>query len=212
MSMSIMIFACSKKESKEKETPTTEKSTESVTKNCTYTYNDSTSTFEWKAYKTNEKIGVNGTFNGIKVSSTSGSSVIEMLNSISFIINAESVNSNDKDRDGKLTSFFFAKMIGAITGKVKSIDGNDSIGTATFEVTMNEITKDVSMTYTTTDGIINFSGAININNFNGQEAIKSLNKKCEALHTGADGVSVLWPQVSLAISTKVSVSCELVLF
>lgn len=201
-------LACSKKEST-KET-TTEAKTESVPKSCTYTYSDSLTTFNWKAYKTSEKVGVGGTFDEIKVTSTTANSIKEVLESISFEINTESVNSANDDRDGKIFTFFFSKMISTekITGKVKSIDGDDSLGSATFEITMNESTQDVNLTYNTTEGVINFSGALNLDKFNGQDAIASLNKKCEGLHTGADGVSVLWPQVALTISTEFTADCE----
>jgi len=174
LTTTVLIFACSKKgtndtSTTESETSTIEERTESVPKNCTYSYNDSTTVFGWKAYKTSEKIGVGGTFDDIKVTSESANSIKEVLQSISFTIITESVNSNNDDRDGKIFSFFFNKMIGTdkISGKVKTIEGSDSVGTAVFEISMNEVTQEVSITYTTTDGIINFSGAINLEDFNG---------------------------------------------
>jgi len=204
----IALFACSKKEAKE--TTQLEEKVEPVAQNCIYSYSDSLTSFEWKAYKTNEKIGVGGTFDEITVSSNSSNSIKAVLESISFEIDTESVNSANDDRDGKIFNFFFKKMVGTdiISGKVKSIEGDDALGSATFEITMNETTQDVNLTYTTTDGIINFSGVFNLDMFNGQDAVAALNKKCEALHTGADGVSVLWPQVSLSISTQILANCN----
>jgi hypothetical protein len=201
-------FACSKKESKEVAQP--EVKTETVAQNCIYSYSDSLTSFNWKAYKTSEKIGVGGTFDEITVSSKSSNSIKSVLESISFEINTESVNSANDDRDWKIFAFFFSKMVSTdkIIGKVKSIVGDDALGSATFEITMNETTQDVNLTYNTTDGVVNFSGAFNLDKFNGQDAVASLNKKCEALHTGADGVSVLWPQVSLEISTQFSATCD----
>lgn len=206
--LSALIYSCGTKE--KKETPVVEENTQEAVKNCIYSYSDSLTTFNWKAYKTSEKVGVGGTFDEIMVKSVSNNSIKAVLESISFEINTESVNSDNEDRDGKIFAFFFSKMVSTekISGKVKSIEGDDSIGSAVFEVTMNETTQDVNMTYNTTDGVINFSGGLNLDKFNGQEAVASLNKKCEGLHTGADGVSVLWPQVTLSISTQLSAKCD----
>ena len=215
LAISVIIFACSKKEPKEEtfsenRATSTEEPVDSIPKNCTYTYNDSTTTFGWKAYKTNEKIGVGGTFDDIQVTASTRSSMLETLNSISFIIQTQSVNSNNEERDIKLFNFFFNKMIGTdkISGRVKSIAGSDASGNATFEIIMNEMTQDVTLAYTTVDEILNFSGDLNMDNFNGQEAVKILNKECEALHTGGDGLSVLWPTISLTISTQLTMKCD----
>ena len=43
---------------------------------------------------------------------------------------------------------------------------------------------------------------MDITNWNALDALAALNKVCEILHTGADGVSKTWSDVALNITTK----------
>jgi len=38
---------------------------------------------------------------------------------------------------------------------------------------------------------------MNLENWNALDAVSSINKACEALHTGADGVSKTWSEVAV---------------
>ena len=42
-----------------------------------------------------------------------------------------------------------------------------------------------------------FSGVMNLENWDALNAVASINKACEALHTGKDGVSKTWSEVAV---------------
>jgi hypothetical protein len=66
---------------------------------------------------------------------------------------------------------------------------------------MNGETKDIPFTYTIVDKIFNMQTTIDVNNWNASAALASLNKVCEDLHKGSDGVSVTWSEVALNITS-----------
>jgi hypothetical protein len=46
------------------------------------------------------------------------------------------------------------------------------------------------------------NATMDVSNWNALEALASLNKVCEALHTGSDGVSKTWSEVTLNITSE----------
>ncbi len=84
-----------------------------------------------------------------------------------------------------------------LSGKLMLTD--DTNGTA--EIKMNGVTKSVVFTYTITGNVFNMKATMDVNNWNASAALASLNKACEVLHKGADGVSKTWNDVALDITT-----------
>lgn len=152
------------------------------------------------AYKTTEKVAVGGQFKKIDIiSGGEGNSVKEAINNINFSIPVSSLATKDASRDYKIKKFFFGIM-----DNTKLLSGNlilndDANGTA--KITMNGETKDVPFTYTINDKTFNMQATIDINTWNASAALASLNKVCEDLHKGADGVSKTWSEVGLNITT-----------
>ncbi len=202
-----LIFSCGKKK-KEATEETTEEAVTALT--CSYTYDNQSTIFAWKAFKTNEKIGVGGTFDTINVAATTANSLAGLIQGIKFDIPTNSVNSNNPERDKKIFEFFFGKMEGGdkISGQVKKVSGDENSGIVTLFVMMNNVGNDVEMTYDFSQNTLNMEGEINLGDFNGQEAITSLNDKCHDLHAGKDGVSILWPEVKLTLTTTIDKVCE----
>lgn len=202
-----LILSCGKKKKEATEETVQEVVAEQT---CSYSYDNRSTIFAWKAFKTNEKIGVGGTFDTINVTSTTANSLAGLIKSIKFDIPTSTVNSNNPDRDKKIFEFFFGKMEGGdkISGQVKKVSGNENAGIVTLFVMMNSVGNDVEMTYDFSRNVLNMEGEINLGDFNGQEAVKSLNDKCKDLHTGKDGVSILWPDVKLTLTTTIDKVCE----
>jgi len=44
--------------------------------------------------------------------------------------------------------------------------------------------------------------------FGAEAAVAAINKACEALHTGADGISKTWSVVELSIETTLNKNCH----
>ena len=152
------------------------------------------------AYKTSEKIPVGGQFSKIEiVSGGTGNSVKEAINNTEFSIPVSSILTKDSSRDYKIKKFFFGVMSNTDLLSGKLLISDDSNGIA--KITMNGETKDVPFTYTIVDKIFNMQATIDVNNWNASAALASLNKVCEDLHKGSDGVSVTWSEVALNITS-----------
>ena len=72
-------------------------------------------------------------------------------------------------------------------------------GIATIK--MNGITDKVPFEYTITNNVFSMKSTLDINKWNAKAAIASLNKVCEELHKGADGISKTWDEVTLNITS-----------
>lgn len=187
--------------------------TEETTGNtCFYEFEDTnTVSLKWTAFKTSEKVGVSGTFNSIFVTGGEKSTKLpEILQEIKFSIQTNSTNTTNPDRDSKIVNSFFGAMLNTdlIIGQVKNVDGNNESGKCSFLITLNDIEKEVVFDYTVNENVVKLTGELDLNQFDGKTAIESLNKVCEDLHKGADGVSVLWPNVGIEIEVALSKRCH----
>ncbi len=174
---------------------------------CSYSYNKDQSTLEWTAFKFTEKSPVKGSFNTIKIEGLKKSDdPKKMIESLTFSIATNSVETQNEERNAKIASLFFKTIhTETITGKVKSL-GKD--GKAVIVITMNNLSKDVEGTYTLEDGKFSFHATIDVLKWNASEGIQTLNTACKDLHTGADGKSKLWSEVEIAFTTELMMECE----
>lgn len=203
---SLLLFSCDDKNNVKN---TQNENSEPI---CFYEYTKaSTAVVSWTAFKTTEKVGVGGTFNQVMVKAGEKSTKItDVLNGINFTIMTESTFTKNEDRDKKIIESFFGAMDATdlIIGQVKSAKGNNESGTCTFYLTLNNIEKEVTLDYKVNDNKVNLTGEIDLANWNGDAAIASLNKVCEDLHKGADGVSKLWSVIDLNIEATLSKNCN----
>ncbi len=185
-----------------------ENSTEKSEKTkCYYTYDKTLSTLEWTAFKYTEKSPVKGTFNNFNIyGGIKSENAKQLLESLNFSINTNTVETQNPDRNSKIASLFFKTIhTEKINGKVKSLGKN---GVATIQLTMNKITQDIKGKYLLEDGNFSFKATIDVLSWNASEGIKRLNEACKDLHTGADGKSKLWNEVEIAFTTKLVLECE----
>jgi hypothetical protein len=160
--------------------------------------NDSTKV-SFIAYKTTDKIAVGGKFKEINLTDTKqGKTALEALNGTKFSIPVSSLFTNDASgtRDSKILKFFFGVMKNSelISGEFKVSDDNR----CSIDVTLNGQTANIPLQYTaTSDTNLSFDGVMNLEKWDGLAAVASINKACEALHTGKDGVSKTWSEVAV---------------
>ncbi|GLU44335.1 YceI family protein [Allomuricauda sp. NBRC 101325] len=190
----VMVTAFSCKQAKKEE----EKKEETVAA-ATYSIVEDSTSVKFTAYKTSDKVPVGGTFQEVNLKYTAGATPEETLDGLQFTIPVSSLFTNDATgtRDPKILEFFFQKMAETqtITGTF-SITGNNK---STVKLTMNGVSTDLPMDYEiTADNHVNFSGVMDLKQWDALEALASLNKACEILHTGADGVSKTWEDVAIA--------------
>lgn len=154
------------------------------------------SSVQWTAYKTTDKVPVKGTFKEIKIlNSQEGNSPSAALQGLEFEIPVSSIFSKDTIRDGKLNKFFFAVMENTMSLKgAFKLDGDEK---GNLALTMNGLTKDLPFAYEISKDTILISASMDLNNWQAQTALESLNQACLELHTGPDGVSKTWNEVSI---------------
>ncbi|NQV52430.1 MAG: YceI family protein [Flavobacteriales bacterium] len=183
---------------------------EAQEKTCTYTYTDSPVEVLWVAYKYTQKTGVKGVFEEVSVTSGGKGSPAEALQGASIKINTASSNSGDIARDPKIDASFFGKLENGaeLSGVITAAEGDDLAGTVNVDVTMNGMTMPVSGTYEVKDAQVELKLELNVETWSAGEALASLNEVCEDLHKGPDGTSVLWPDVTVFVTTTLNKECN----
>jgi hypothetical protein len=174
---------------------------------CFYSLNTDTYELNFIAYKTTDKKPVGGTFNEVSFTAGESEDMEGAITSIEFEINTSSVETNDEGRNAKIAEHFFGTInTPTITGNVKSIDPD--AGSAVVTITMNGISFEVNGNFTIEGENFTFKSDIDVQKWNGVIGIDALNKVCEDLHKGDDGVSVLWQNVDISFSGSLSKDCE----
>jgi len=178
---------------------------------CFYSYAPGSAAVNWTAFKTTEKMAVGGQFNTVNAKSeTRSTKITEALEGTVFNIPVASTFTDNKDRDAKLVEFFFGAMEGTdiILGQVKVATGDNEKGTCTFYLTMNNVEREVTLDYVVEDTQITMTGEIDLVDWKAEAAVESINKACEDLHKGGDGVSKTWSVVELSISAAFNKECH----
>lgn len=185
----------------------TSEETSSTKEACMYSYISDSTALRWTAYKFTDRAGVGGTFNDITISNTQVSEdIFDVLVGAEFLISTASINSGDATRDPKVVEFFFKTLVDTetISGKINSIDGGEAI----VSIRMNERTVDYVGKITAEEEKISLSVSIDMNDFDGMAAIDVLNEMCSLLHTGEDGESKLWSDISIVVTTVLKKECN----
>ena len=189
--------SCKSEAKKETETTKEEIKTE---KKAVFVLQDADNLINWTAYKTTEKVPVNGQFQ--KVNITAGGeadTAKDAINNAEFSIPVSSIFTKDTSRDFKIKKFFFGVMDKTELLSGKLVLENDSIGYA--NLTMNGVTKKLPFNYTLNGKEFSLSTTMKITDWQADKALESLNTACKDLHKGADGVSKTWDEVALNITS-----------
>lgn len=190
----LLVTAFSCKQAKKEEQKTEEAT-------ATYSIVQDSTDVRFTAYKTTEKKPVGGTFKQVDLTYDAGATPMETLEGLQFSIPVSSLFTNDttNTRDPKIIIFFFEKM--AETQNITGTFHFDDNKNCSVNLKMNGVSTDLPMQYEISDdGHVSFSGTMDLKNWNALDALASLNKACEALHTGPDGVSKTWEDVAINAS------------
>jgi hypothetical protein len=179
------------------------------TKPCLLTLDNKNVVVNWTAFKLSDKVGVGGTFDSVVVSGvTDNETMVGAAATAQFDIFTGSVNSNNTERDYKISDSFFGTMVNTATISGKVVSLNDD-GSGAISLTMNGVEKEIDVAWkATSESRLKLSTAINVNDWNAQPSLDSLNGVCTAVHTGTDGVSVLWPDVEIEVFADFISDCE----
>lgn len=173
-------------------------------KECTYYLNKDSVVVGWSAFKTAEKIGVKGTFNGINISMyEKAKSLEELLIGSMAIIDTRFLNTSNVKRDKTIFENFFSFLnpLPTIKAFVTDVDTKNLI--VYLNITMNGKTKNVPMAFKVVDGYFQAIGKIDIKDFGLSTALDTLNRACFDLHKG-----VTWSEVEIALEAKIARTCK----
>lgn len=174
---------------------------------CTYTADAAAVTVGWKAFKFTERTGVAGGFSAVSILDAKPAPEAQAaLNGLRFEIATAAVDSKNPDRDKKIAEQLFGTMkdTAVLTGSL-AVTGPDA---GTLTVTMNGVSHPVPVKLAAGPGdSLQLSGALDLTTWGAGPAVDALNKVCEDLHKGADGVSKLWPDVEISATVPLQKTC-----
>lgn len=184
----------------------TDASNTAASADCKYAYQADSTQIDWTAFKFNERTGVGGTFDRFDISGLQAADdPKEVFKYAKFSIPVASVNSNNADRDRKILKHFFGSMAETATLSGQMIEMGDE--SAAVAISMNNRTDTVDLDLNMDGERVSLSGTIEMSMWDAVASIDSLNTICYDLHKGADGISKLWPDVELSISTVLEKQC-----
>lgn len=181
-------------------------STQSFGKTCQYDVTDQTAQVQWTAFKTPKKVGVKGLLPNSKFLASNASSLDKLLESVSFSVVGDQVDSKDQTRDKKLLHFFFKKfmndaMMRGFFRSAKATDENS--GKLDALLYMNDSQGSIALDYEYKDSLLTLKGKLDVLEFGLNDALESINKACFKLHEGKT-----WSDVEVQIQIKVNKTCK----
>ena len=156
----------------------------------------------WVAYKTSEKIPVEGVFSQVKVNFSSDLKYLNKLSfleQLEFLIPVNGLDTKNPDRDAKILKYFFGNLryTNEISGAIQKINLEDQ----TLEILLifNDLKQTVTMNYIEKEKEIIAETVLFLKDFEALKALSALNQVCYDLHKGADGKSILWEEVAVKV-------------
>tara|TARA_B110000037_G_scaffold222588_1_gene298181 strand:+ start:9536 stop:10180 length:645 start_codon:yes stop_codon:yes gene_type:complete len=204
---SFVLFSCNEEKTETKQVSITEETQEG----CIYSVNPKKLKFEWAAFKTTEKIRVNGTFNKIELlNKKAEESIPELLLDTRFIIHLNSLNSANKIRDKKIIDLFFGNLTNKaeFLGYIKDVKGDNKKGEALVVLEINGMKELVNMKYKMKNAHLKLAGDLDLLEWKTRDSFEAINTACKELHTGKDGVSKTWTDINIIISTVLNKDCK----
>jgi polyisoprenoid-binding protein YceI len=179
---------------------------------CKFDYDPAATKLTWKAFKFSARTGVEGSFDTFSVTEKiEGKTAVELAGKIKFKIDVNSVNTKNPERDVKIKSAFFGTMKNTkeITGSFRNIKLKGEIGTADLVLKMNGVEKTNPVTFSLKEGKnIELKTTLDVFKWGAQNSIETLNKICSERHTDKDGVSKLWNDVEIIITSTFKSTCK----
>lgn len=167
-----------------------------------YSIDIENSTVNWTAYKTTDKVAVKGTFKEVNIKNMkSDSNAKSAINGLIFDIPVTSIYSKDTIRDAKLIKFLFGSMNNTtnLKGQIQLDDEEGDF----IVLTMNGLTKNLPISYDIKDEFMDIHAVMDLNTWEAKAALIVLNEACLELHTGQDGISKTWEEVSINAKLKI---------
>lgn len=179
-------------------------------KACHFTFNPSTTKFEWTAFKFTEKTAVKGSFADIQVKNDrkQADSILSAMRPSQVTIPAIGIESGHPDRDQKIREYFLGTnpRVQEIKARFFNAKGNTE-GTVDLQITWNGTIRKIPLRYTIRGAHLVAEGSLDVLDFGMSEGLQKLNSVCSELHKSKDGISKLWPTVDVRIESTFTSNC-----
>lgn len=159
-----------------------------------YQLKDATKSIAWTAYKTTDKVPVEGNFKIIDIiSNAEGNTIKEALQDLEFSLPVASLFANGKEYN--VINFFFGilSIPGTITGKINLTDDKNGY----IDLTVGGVTEKLFIEYAQIKNEVTIRSRMDLQKWKLQQSIESLNKACDFLHAGGDGIIKVWDNVDI---------------
>ncbi len=197
--LTFLVLSCNNNSAKQSKLVVQEnfKSSEKPLSDRNYALKKETPSIKWTAYKFSNKIGVSGSFDEITYNpSLSKGTIKQLFEHSTFSIETASINSNLKLRDERISTYFFS-TIAAKTIKGSFLEVNNNKGK--INIIIGKYSHVNDFTYTIFADKIQIHTIVNLKLWNALPGIIALNEICKNEHTGIDGVSKLWSDVTIIV-------------
>tara|TARA_B100000809_G_scaffold261450_1_gene310374 strand:+ start:7528 stop:8115 length:588 start_codon:yes stop_codon:yes gene_type:complete len=159
-----------------------------------YQLKDATKSIAWTAYKTTDKVPVNGVFKTIDIiSNAEGNTIKETLQALEFSLPVASLFADGKEYN--VINFFFGVLLmpDTILGKINLTDDKNGY----IDLTVGGITEKLFIEYIEVNNEVTITSRMDLQKWKLQQSIESLNKVCGFLHAGGDGIIKVWDHVDI---------------
>ncbi len=173
-------------------------------KECTYYLDKSSIVIGWSAFKTPEKVGVKGSFNGASVSIyDKANSLEELLVGSMAVIDTRYLTTSNAKRDKTIFDNFFSYFNPFPMIKTSIVNVDEKNLLLNLIISMNGKSKSIPMEFKVVNGYFQAIGTLDLKDFALSTALDTLNKACFDLHKG-----VTWSEVEIALDAKISRACK----
>jgi hypothetical protein len=181
---------------------------------CFYQLDPASVKVTWTAFKTTEKIGVNGNVQGVSVQTPkkvkSLSALLKGVTASGKFDEVKKSETGNPGRDQTLFDKFFSLLSkkAQFKGGFTQVKGDDQSGKLNLLLSVNGKKGSVPMEYKAgADGVFEATGTFDVMSFGMQKAHASIHQACEELHKGKDGISKTWTEVGLKIVANIQKDC-----
>jgi hypothetical protein len=181
---------------------------------CVYQLDPASLKVTWTAFKTTEKVAVNGNVQEVKVVAPKKAKSLPVL--LKGVIGSGSFDDVKKSetgnpgRDQTLFEKFFSLLSkkAQFKGGFATVKGDDQAGKMNLMLSVNGKKGAVPMAYQLSpEGAFEAVGTFDLLNYGMEKAHASIHQACEQLHKGKDGVSKTWTEVGLKIAATIKKDC-----
>ncbi len=183
---------------------------------CSYALDPSSVQVNWTAFKTMQRLAVNGSFTEVSIFGElqdpgSFTHLLSQLEGEIGVKDATLIRTGNPGRDMTLFQHFFSrfKKTPVLSAAIQDVRGDEKSGEFALSLKMNRKSKPVLMHYQRSDsGVFEARGSLDVLDFGLSDALQDLHKTCEVLHRGPDGVSKTWPLVELKLVARIGQTCK----